>query len=374
MSAGTPERAARVRALLDAARKIVDPEHPLGRRARAELPALTGLSPEGVEYALQHHLEVDATDAEIAALCASVPEVPCAHVLLSANVFVAALRALALGLAASPQVFARASRREPLMLELLSEASGGAFRIMSELVPRPGDHLFAYGDDSTLASLRAELAAGVVLHAHGFGFGVAVCEPAADARGEEPCAGEPALLPGGAPRSLTRYAELLARDVAVFDQRGCLSPRLVLVNAPDEIVSALGRELGRALSALEARMPRGALSADEAADVALYRDTMAYAGELCFAGKGCVGVDWQGRVMLPPVGRHLHLARTSDPLAVLAELRPHLTTLSVEGPPALVAAAQRALPKARHCRVGMMQRPPLDGPVDRRVSREGERL
>ncbi len=420
MSAGVSARAARVRGLLNAARKIVDPEHPLGQRARAELPALTGLSREGVEYALQHHLEVDATDAEIAALCDSVPEAPCAHVLLSANVFVAALRALALGLAASPKVFARASRREPLMLELLSEASGGAFRIVSELVPRPGEHLFAYGDDSTLSSLRGELAAGVVLHGHGFGFGVALCEPAPDARVTEPGSGELASLPSGAPRSLTAYAELLARDVAVFDQRGCLSPRLVLVNAPDEIVSALGRELGRALSALEARMPRGALSAEEAADAALYRDTMAYVGELCFAGRGAVGVELQGhraapsseppgpqggeqreregagvgrvaeggapsapsgelsgalgRLILPPVGRYLHLVQSSEPLSLLEGLAPYITTLSVEGPPELMRRAQRALPRARICRVGMMQRPPLDGPVDRRVGVEGERL
>ncbi|MCB9589762.1 MAG: proline dehydrogenase [Polyangiaceae bacterium] len=344
----------RVRQLLIAAKKLVDPKHPLGARLRSELPGLTGLSPEGVAYALEHNLEVNASSSEVLELCQSVPQVERAHVLLSANVFVAGLRAVALGLAASPKVFVRSSRREPLVVRLLEEASKGAFRVVDELVPLPGDHLWAYGSDETLTSLRGELPAGVVLHPHGSGFGVAVYE--ADAARLSPQAA----------------AEALARDVGVFDQRGCLSPRILIVQGDVKLASELARRLARELSAFEARIPRGELSPAEAADVTLYRDSMAYAGELHFAGKGCVGLDTQGdRLMLAPVGRHMHVVHTHDAPALVAGLGPDVAALGVDVSPALQERLVQALPKARLSTLGQMQRPRFDGPVDKRPLRDG---
>ncbi|MCA9632195.1 MAG: proline dehydrogenase [Myxococcales bacterium] len=344
----------RVRQLLIAAKKLADPRHPLGERLRRELPALTGLSAEGVEYALQHSFEVNASSAEVLELCQSVPQIDRAHVLLSANVFVAGLRAVALGLAASPKVFVRSSRREPLVVRLLEEASKGAFRVVDELVPLPGDHLWAYGSDDTLKSLRGELPAGVVLHPHGSGFGVAVYQVDA-AR----------LSPQAA-------AEALARDVGVFDQRGCLSPRLLVVQGPVELASELARRLARELSAFEARIPRGALSATEAADVTVYRDTMAYAGELHFAGKGCVGLDTRGeRLMLAPVGRHMHVVHTANAPELLRGLEKDVAALGVDVSEELQRRLVQVLPKARVSGLGQMQRPRFDGPVDRRPARDG---
>lgn len=344
----------RVRHLLLAAKKLVDPKHPLGQRLREELPALTGLSREGVGYALEHSLEVNATSAEVLELCQSVPSVERAHVLLSANVFVAGLRAVALGLAASPKVFVRSSRREPLVVRLLEEASKGAFRVVDELVPLPGDHLWAYGSDETLRSLRAELPAGVVLHPHGSGFGVAVYEV------------------GAARLSPQAAAESLARDIGVFDQRGCLSPRLLVVQGDVASASDLARRLARELSAFEARIPRGNLSEAEAGDVAVYRDTLAYAGELHFAGKGCVGLDTRGeRVMLAPVGRHMHVTHTRNALELIAALVKDVAALGVEVSPELQERLVAVLPRARLSAFGQMQRPRFDGPVDRRPSPDG---
>ena len=54
----------RVERLLEGARVLRDPASPLGRRARAELPKATRLSPEGVELALSECLETEPTDAE----------------------------------------------------------------------------------------------------------------------------------------------------------------------------------------------------------------------------------------------------------------------------------------------------------------------
>src|SRR5215208_71031 len=124
--------AERVKSLVEAARTIADPASSLGKIARERLPPATGLSPEGVEFALLRSLETDATPAEIATLCAGISAAPRAHVLLSANVFVGALRAIALALAASARVSVRCSRREAVMAELLQRAHS-RFEIVDEL-------------------------------------------------------------------------------------------------------------------------------------------------------------------------------------------------------------------------------------------------
>ncbi|MCA9592376.1 MAG: proline dehydrogenase [Myxococcales bacterium] len=346
------ERQQRVRRLLDAARRIADAEDVFGKRARQVLVTTTGLSPEGVDLALRECLEVNATDAELDALVSGVTPTARAHVLLAANVFVAPLRAIALALAQAPRVAVRASRREPTMATLLFEASRGAFRLVEELAPSPGDHVWAYGSDDTLAALRGELPAGVVLHGHGNGFGVAVLDAEA---------GE-----------LAAAAKALARDVALFDQRGCLSPRVALVRGQPEGAQSFARALAAGLAELQHDVPRGALSNSEASDLTRYRDTMTYAGEVFHAGKGVVGLDLLGNVLLAPVGRNVHVTRVTDLSAALAGLGDAVAAVGISGP--LADVARKALPGARQSPLGAMQTPPLDGPVDRRPSAEGEVL
>jgi hypothetical protein len=344
----------RVQRLLAGARKIADPDHPLGRRARAILPRATGLSLEGVELALTRCLETAPSDAELCALSARVPPAPHAHVLLSANVFVAAHRAIALALAQSADVAVRPSRREPEMPRLLAEACPGLFRLVDELAPTPGDHVWAYGSDETLSKLRGELPAGIVYHAHGHGIGLAVVDAATE--------------PGGAARAL-------ADDVIAFDQRGCLSPRIALVigdaQAARDFAVAIARELAR----LGHDVPRGSLDPDELADIARYRDSMLYAAELLHAGKGYVGLDAEGRhVLVPPVGRNLHVVRIDDPAPPLAALGARIAAIGVAGPPELERRLSELLPRARLGPLGSMQRPPFDGPVDLRSPPDGELL
>jgi len=149
-------RQGRVARLVAVARRIADPADPLGQRARALLPASTGLSLQGVELGLTRCLEIAPTDLELRSLCEGTPSAPRAHVLLSANVFVAAHRAIALALAASARVEVRPSRREPEMVRLLQAGDPGLFRVVDDLSAAPGDHVWAYGTDRTLAALRDE--------------------------------------------------------------------------------------------------------------------------------------------------------------------------------------------------------------------------
>src|SRR5450432_3979119 len=193
-------RRARIEPLLQSARTLSDASSDRGKRARERLVTSSGLSPEGVDLAISRCLESTPSEAEIEALIRSTPTAQVAHVLLSANVFVAAHRAIAIGLAASETVCVRPSRREPEMAELLLAGAPNCFQLVDELSPRAGDRLWAYGSDATLEEVAVTLPPGVALHAHGTGFGVCVLD------GSTPEAELDALL------------KRLAEDVALFDQ------------------------------------------------------------------------------------------------------------------------------------------------------------
>ena len=303
---------------------------------------------EGVDWAISRCLESDPSEAELEALIRSTPTAQVAHVSLSANVFVAAHRAIAIGIAASETVHVRASRREPEMAELLLTGAPGSFQLLSELSPHSGDRLWAYGSDATLREIAVTLGSGVVLHAHGAGFGVCVI----DGRALE-----------SEPKDL--FARL-AEDVALFDQRGCLSLRVVLVEAGPQLARDVARELANELSVLETRVPRGQLTAHELAEIALYRDSVGFAGELFPAGLGFVGLSGDPRWPMPPIGRNVHVLTTGDAQKILASLWPMITSFGFVGSAAQRSALLRLLSGARLCNPGEMQRPPFDGPVDRR--------
>ena len=92
---------ARIQALLEGAQRLADAAQPLGQRLREQLAISTGLTPQGIEAALARCLETAPTGPEIAALLRNTKPTASAHVLLSANVFTAAHRAIAIALASS---------------------------------------------------------------------------------------------------------------------------------------------------------------------------------------------------------------------------------------------------------------------------------
>ena len=334
----------RVLRLLTAARRLADPEDELGRSARRALTT-TRLSPEGVEWALRECLEVSASDEELDALFGSVVSAPAAHVLLPANVFVAALRAIALALAQTGVVRVRASRREPHFARSLAAAAPGLFELTDELSPNAGDSVWAYGSDETLDALWRRLPNGAVLHAGGPGYGVAVLE---------------------AEHADVAAARSLARDLVAFDQRGCLSPRVALFAGGLARAQAFAEALAAELADVAERVPLGAPSAEEAAEVTTFRDTLGYAGRVFRAGPGSVAVI-DDRLVLAPGGRNLTLVVTRDPVARLEPVARHVTALGLATSPALEHALQSALPNARTSALGSMQRPRFDGPADRRT-------
>lgn len=317
-----------LRRIVDAAKEIAADPALVGKLVLA-----TGLSEAGVRLALDQHLEVDATDAELEALRAKVSPASRVHVILSANVFVGALRALVLARAAATQVTVRPSRREPVFATALVEALADPAVTLSEREPDEGE-LHVYGRDETIAAIRARTS--LVVRAHGAGMGVAYVPADAD-------------LPATAAR--------VAADVVPFDQRGCLSPRIVFVEGDPE---ALADALAEALAARERDVPRGALTGAERAELERWADSVAFAGTLRRGPAWAVAV--AEVPALPPPGRHVLVL----PWRGARSLEPMARYVVAVGAPTAEAARRIAPPHARVSRLGEMQKPRLDGPVDLR--------
>ncbi len=298
--------------------------------------ASTGLSLENVQLGLARHLE-RATDADVDALVESVAPAAHVHVILSSSVFVAPLRAIALALAASDRVTVKPSRREPVFAEALVRELGDSCVTLGDVDVDAGE-IHVYGLDATIATVRSHAKSGVIVRGHGTGMGAA-------------------LVTGDFERS----AAALADDVVVFDQRGCLSPRVAFV-VGDAI--AFGKRLFDALESRAASIPRGKLDHDELEDLARWASTVEFAGTLHRGASCAVGV--MSTTAYPPSGRHVlvrPIVSASDLLTALGDDARFVVALGSNDPE---LARTVAPAHARVSALGEMQRPPLDGPVDRR--------
>lgn len=343
----TDRKMAAVRALCAAARDVASRADVV-----SDVVASTGLSKAGVELALREHLEVAPSDAELRALVAYAGDAPRVGVVLSANVFVGALRAIALARAASERVVVRPSRRDPAFTRALVAAVRDHALTLDEsfdVAMFEEGELHIYGHDETIAAVRSRLGPGVRLVGHGSGLGVAWITARAD---------------------LDAAARSVADDVVVFDQRGCLSPRIVFVEGAraDAFADALHRHLderGRVV-------PRGLLPADVRTASERYIDTMAYAGRVLIGSDHVVGVAPAGAPLVAsPAYRHVHLvscATAADAASFMAPLRESIVAFGSDD----ADAAERLAPSwARRAALGRMQKPPFDGPVDWRTSLSG---
>jgi hypothetical protein len=354
-----PTRRARALCVVAAGRRIASPESGPGREARQGLLATSGLSRAGIELALTEHLETDPSPEEISALVAAAGTAPRCFALLAANVCTAALRAVAFAAATAPVVVVRPSRRDPVIAGLLVRglaadpafaAAGGRIGLLEACArpASPGDEVHAYGSDAAVESLTAALPDGVVVRKHGTGMGIAVI---------------------GATEDEEEAAAALARDVVPFDQRGCLSPRMALVEGDVERAAAFAKALDAALRALDERVPRGPLDDATRAEIAMYRASIEAVGDFREGPGHAVGLDPAPRALvLPPPARVVHVApATARQASALLETWARYVT-SIGGDDGDLARAVRATaPRARAAPLGEMQRPPLDGPVDLRL-------
>lgn len=354
----TARSRARVACLVRAARRIQDPTDPLGQDARRRLLEVTGLTGQSIELALQQHFETNPTDADIDALLASTSSAPVCHVSLSANVFLASLRALALAVATSEVVYVRSSRRDPVVTDLLLRAlaedpefaaNAKSLELVEMVCPEPGHELHLYGSDENLAAIMSTLPEGVIVRAHGSGIGLAIVSAGID---------------------LAEAAEAIARDVGVFDQRGCLSPRFVFVEGNAIRAESFGAVQHRALLRYSEKYPRGCIDAGLQSEIVQYRATIESIGTYWEGPSHAVGFDPHPRAfVLPPPARIVHIVATDecDVERLLAPWIRYVTTVGTNAENGLAQKMKEWLPQVRWSRLGSMQRPPLDGPVDQRT-------
>ncbi len=335
--------ASRVRALVDLAARCATPGDPLHAELRSSLIAGSGLSAAGVDLAIGRHLETSISAVELASLLTHVGETAQCHVVLSAHVCTAALRAMVLAVATSPRVFVKASRRDPFLAELLvreGRATGLSIEATTNVDARAGDEVHVYGGSEAIEAIRAELPRGVRFRAHGPGFGVALV--GGDAHDEA--------------------AELLVDDVVPFDQRGCLSPRIALV---EEDACGFAYALDRALTRREAVVSRGPLSNEEATEAAIFAELGRALGEVHAGPAHVVVHDPEPEsALLPPAGRSL-LVLSAARAHVLAPLAGGITNVGVFG--RVSPSSTLSGRGAKFTALGKMQRPALDGPVDART-------
>lgn len=341
----------RVEALLVAARRVFGP----GRDpALVDALALeSGQHVTNVTWALDHALELSPTDLELDAFVHGAPARSAVLVVLAANVVVAPFRALAWALAQSERVIVRASRRAPTFIRALVEAAPALFielvtstedpeedveQALAALPPGSAVHVYGSARTVEVVSALAEKH-GVFAELHGPGFGVVIDRTEA----------------------IVEHADDIARDVVVFDQGGCLSPRAVIVIG--DVVRARNA-LHHSLELLGASTPRRTLDDAETAAVGRMRDAAIYAGS-ALEGSEHLVIEMP-EITLAPAARVLVVAGARDAEDAVAKakaLGPELATVGTSLP-----EVERAFAHLRVAPLGAMQRPPLDGPVDRRVS------
>jgi hypothetical protein len=203
------------------------------------------------------------------------------------------------------------------------------------------DVVVVTGSDATLAALAARVRGRLV--AHGPRVSVAAVARAADAE---------------------LAAEALALDVALHDQRGCLSPHAVYVEGD---AGGFAERLAAALDALAERLPRGAASAEERAAARVFAAEAEWEPATALrAGPGGTLVLHEAAAPLRPTcGLRTLRVHPLARLEALADLLPEGETECVgvaglEGAP--LATALRARGVSRVCRLGRMQRPRLSWP------------
>ena len=207
------------------------------------------------------------------------------------------------------------------------------------------DRVVAYGDDATIESLRKR--SNVI----GFGSRVSV-----------------ALIDASC---FDGVAEPLARDVALFEQLGCLSPHHVFVVSPDgRAARDLAIRMAEALERLAVSMPPARIPVRDAAEIRGVRERArwrAIAGEPVelFEGRG---LEWTvvfeakaDSFRVSPGFRTVHVTAVRDLAefrACIGNMSGRIEAIAVAGDDCEIEARAMGIPYV--CSPGEMQSPPLD--------------
>ena len=279
-----------VRAIDLAARRLADRGDPRRELAERALPAVTGYSPPMVRLVLDR-MAADWTEPALASLLRSefgdpavldtfrprpggngrdrvrafgpalafhvfagnVPGVAVTSLVRSLLVKAATLGKTASGDPLLPALFARTlAEVDPELGECIAVTywPGGSAEL-EEIALRAAETVVVYGGEEAVAGVRARTPAGTRLVVHGPRISLVALARESLAADRAP-----------------RVAEEVARAAAIFDQQGCVSPHLVYAerggDIPPEDFAGL---LAKAMEGVERELPRGRISAAEAAAI-----------------------------------------------------------------------------------------------------------
>jgi Acyl-CoA reductase (LuxC) len=344
-------------------------------RAEALLPNATGFSPQMIRAALPTMLAPMRAPALADLLAAEVGERRgpglIAHILPGNLPGLAAIpTALSLAIGSSallkagggdrvfPALFAASIAERDAELGACVAACywPGGDRTHEDIVLAAADLVVASGDDATISALVARSRARFIGHGHRVSFAVVAAEVAAD------------------PAAAEHAAAQLAIDVALWDQRGCLSPQLCFVEGNLHTARRFGELVAAALAPLAQRLPAARPTAEECLAVRRFRDEAEWSS-LAGGGGALLALEGEanGTVVVEPVPqfRPTPLCRSLrvmpvvyiDALAaLLAPVRPVLEAAGVAAHPSRWATMATALTVSgvhRVCELGSMQHPPL---------------
>jgi acyl-CoA reductase-like NAD-dependent aldehyde dehydrogenase len=353
--------------LASTASRLMDAAGAPGQALREALRHSTGLTAPVIEHGLCTTLGLFTRDALRALHAGHRPEhtTTLTVVVLAGNVFSASARPMFLPLLCGSAVLAKASSIDDVLprhlqraLQAIDPRLGAALAVATfargdrereAALLRGADLVSAYGSNETVAELGERISADTRLLAHGHGLGVIAI-------------GADALTDVAAARTLAARA---ARDLAAYDQRGCLSPQAVLVQEGAAVdAPTFARLLHEALQALGDGFARGSLPSDAAAAQVQWRGVAAAVGELHVGAESAVSYEGYGPLRGSPGYRNVAVYECADLGVMRARLLPlgaALKALGIAGPRAHRALADLA-PYASE--LGAMQAPQLSAMLD----------
>ncbi len=372
------------------ARRFQDRQDRLRRTAEEWLPAITGYAPVMIAAGLRAQVERAGGPALAALLRAEIPDgaldglVPhpggvgqtravgpeLTGLVFSGNVPGIPAYHLAVALLAKSAALAKTAKGEPLFAALWCQGLAEVDPDLGECVAAaywPGEAaelhraafaeagaVVAFGADASLDALAQQLPAGVRFRCHGakLSFG---------------CIAREALTRATDVADLAWQA---ARDVAFYDQQGCVSPHTFLVEEggavpPSSFAAALGEQLAR----LQNVWPRAPLAPEAAAAIQVARAEAGFGlpGHRVWASPGSTAwtvVCRSEPALVPsPLNRFVNVCPVSDLVRVATVAQPwagRLQTVSFAGSPeraAALAGELAPLGVSRICPLGKAQEP-----------------
>ncbi len=364
-----------------------DPNDAIRQEAEAVLPQVCGLSKEMVHVVLDdlfeslskaslfQLLESELGDANVldrfcsnkngtGKIRAFGPRL-ITHI-LPGNVLGVSVVSLVCGLLVKSSSLVRVSREELVVTTLFAQSLKAIWPEMAETMAvlnwdktrvdltkaafEKADCAIVYGNNETLAALRVFIPATTktIVHGHKLSLGL-VAREAID----------------------LNLARKIATDIALYDQRGCLSPHVYYMESGGAISPHdFAKAAADALQDISVKWPKGAVSPDEASKIQQLRAALPLKGGTVFESPK--GVDWTVLVDPDPEFKVSPLSRTIwiKPVDDLFEILPLLVSVR-----ALIQTIGLAVPAARAehlinslsiiggcrlCAIGDMQRPPLN--------------